>query len=178
MTFNKTRSIAPPTPIRPSILALPVMNSKGFDIYRYGPVVITVIKETISLDGIELSIQLSNTIIREHGHVASLMIFGPSFAIPSAEVRQRADEATKNEQKEFVCTSNLVLATGMTGSFITMALLGLHALSPKKHKTKKTVHEIEPAAAWITEHLGLGVDFKRELCLAAQPIIREVLQSR
>lgn len=168
----KTRSIPPPTLIRPSVMANPVMTSDNFNISQFGPVIITTIRKTITVDGIDLGVQLSNTIIREHGHVASLMIIGPHFELPSPEVRQKADETTKNAQREFVCTANLVLATGMTGSFVTMAMLTMSTLFPKKHRHQKTVRTIEPASAWITEHLNESADFQRRLSVAAEPLIR------
>lgn len=159
----------PPPPSAISLWTLDVVDmTDDYMISTFGPVIITAIKREITINGIMLGIKTSNELINKHGRVASLIVCGPKMQMPNAEIRKKAEEATKAAQKEFICTSNLVLANGVLASFLLMALLALSNLLPSKKKHQKNVQEVGPAADWLVLHLEESSSFRAQLLLAAQ----------
>jgi hypothetical protein len=122
---------------------------EGFRVGAVGPLLITVFRETATLEGLTLLEDVQGRFVKEHPKMFALnVVFGAAVKAPSAEVRERA-AALQARFDGSTAASATVLAVKGLAATIARGFLAALALMSSASKSTQVFKSAPDALDWL-----------------------------
>ncbi len=123
----------------------------GLKVGRYGNVLISVWRGTITPQLLEHVNEVQAKVIAQHGRITAIgVLTGQSTGVPSEELRQASIMAMKRFQAHVRGTALVIATSGVKAMLARTFFAGLSLMMPSSpHRAFRSVDE---AVAWLVEH--------------------------